>query len=248
MGQHERRARPAVLPVLMLILLSACARRPAASPMAAPPPSGHAEQVATAPSEESPAAVAAPVETPRVEVAQPPTPEVSAPETPAPAPAREPEAATVPTEPATPPPAPEAPATATAPAPSEPAVVAAARPTAPVESRPADGLTTIHFDFDKYAIRPEDARILDENVAWLKANKRSLVVIEGHADERGTSEYNLALGSHRARAAVNYLVARGVQRSRMTMVSYGKERPLCGERTEECWAQNRRAQFLVKPQ
>ena len=254
MGQHERRARPAVLPVLMLILLSGCARRPAATPMAAPAPSGHAEQVAIAASGEPSSAAAAPAETPRVEAeaAQPPSLEMSAPATPAPPPAREQApsegAPTVPIEPATPPPAAEPPATATPPAPSEPAVVAAARPAPPAEFRPADGLTTIHFDFNKSAIRSEDAKLLDENAAWLKANKHSLLLIEGHADQRGTSEYNLALGTHRAKATMDYLMGRGIQRSRMTMVSYGKERPLCGERTEECWAQNRRAQFLIKPQ
>jgi len=109
-------------------------------------------------------------------------------------------------------------------------------------------LNDIHFDFDKYDIRPGDARILDENARWSKANPTHLILIEGHADERGTNEYNLALGERRAKATMNYLVAQGVQASRMTLISYGEERPMCTEKTEECWARNRRAHFLVKAQ
>lgn len=82
----------------------------------------------------------------------------------------------------------------------------------------------------------------------MKANAGHLVLIEGHADERGTNEYNLALGERRAKAAMNYLVAQGVPAARFTLISYGEERPVCRERTEQCWAQNRRAHFLVKPQ
>ncbi|MDP2701178.1 MAG: OmpA family protein, partial [Candidatus Rokubacteria bacterium] len=74
----------------------------------------------------------------------------------------------------------------------------------------------------------------------------NLVLIEGHADERGTNEYNLALGEKRAKAAMNYLVAQGVQASRITIISYGKERPVCTEKTEACWAKNRRDNFLTK--
>jgi peptidoglycan-associated lipoprotein len=109
-------------------------------------------------------------------------------------------------------------------------------------------LKEIHFDFDKYNIRPEDAKILDGNAAWLKANANNLVLIEGNCDERGTAEYNLALGERRAKAAMNYLVAQGVQASRITIISYGKERPLCTEHNEACWARNRRDNFLTKAQ
>jgi len=109
-------------------------------------------------------------------------------------------------------------------------------------------LKDIHFDFDKYNIRPEDAKILDANAAWLKSNSRNLVLIEGHCDQRGTNEYNLALGERRAKSTMNYLVAQGVQASRITIISYGKERPLCTEKTEACYAQNRRAHFLTKAQ
>jgi peptidoglycan-associated lipoprotein len=122
----------------------------------------------------------------------------------------------------------------------------AARP-APREFTSVPELRDIHFDFDKYDIRPGDAKILDSNAAWLKQNDNMLVLIEGHADERGTNEYNLALGERRAKAAMNYLVAQGVQANRITIISYGEERPVCTEKNEECWARNRRAHFLVKP-
>lgn len=111
---------------------------------------------------------------------------------------------------------------------------------------PATGLADIHFDFDKYDIRPGDAKILDDNAKWLKTNPRTLILIEGHCDERGTSEYNLALGERRAKATMNYLVSQGVQANRITLISYGKERPLCAEHNEECWAKNRRSHFLAK--
>jgi peptidoglycan-associated lipoprotein len=107
-------------------------------------------------------------------------------------------------------------------------------------------LEDIHFDFDRYDIRPGDARILDGSAAWLRTNPGALVLIEGHCDERGTDAYNLALGDRRAKAAMDYLVSRGVQSDRITTVSYGEERPLCREHTEACWAKNRRAHFLVK--
>ncbi len=95
---------------------------------------------------------------------------------------------------------------------------------------------------------PNDRRILDANAAWLKQNTNQLVLIEGHCDERGTNEYNLGLGERRARATMNYLVAQGIQASRITVVSYGEERPVCTEKNESCWAKNRRAAFLAKEQ
>jgi peptidoglycan-associated lipoprotein len=107
-------------------------------------------------------------------------------------------------------------------------------------------LKDVLFDFDKYDIRPGDAKVLDANAAWLKSND-NLVLIEGHCDERGTNEYNLALGERRAKSTMNYLVSQGIQASRITIISYGEERPVCTEKTEECWAKNRRAHFLVKP-
>jgi peptidoglycan-associated lipoprotein len=108
-------------------------------------------------------------------------------------------------------------------------------------------LTDVFFDFDKYDIRPNDAKTLDANASWLKSNPNHLVLIEGHCDERGTNEYNLALGERRAKSTMNYLVSQGVQANRITIISYGEERPQCTEHTESCWAKNRRAHFLVKP-
>ena len=117
-------------------------------------------------------------------------------------------------------------------------------PVAEFAARPE--LEDIHFDFDRYDIRPGDARILDASAAWLRTNPGTLVLIEGHCDERGTDAYNLALGDRRAKAAMDYLVSRGVQGDRITALSYGEERPLCREHTEACWARNRRSHFLVK--
>jgi peptidoglycan-associated lipoprotein len=105
----------------------------------------------------------------------------------------------------------------------------------------------IHFDFDKSNIRKGDAKILDANADWLKANPNMLLLITGNCDERGTVEYNLALGDRRARAAQNYLVSKGVAGDRISTVSYGEERPICKEKTEKCWAMNRNDQFLTKP-
>jgi peptidoglycan-associated lipoprotein len=108
-------------------------------------------------------------------------------------------------------------------------------------------LADVFFDFDKYDIRPADAKTLDSNASWLKSNPNHLVLIEGHCDERGTNEYNLALGERRAKSTMNYLVSQGVQANRITIISYGEERPQCTEHTESCWDKNRRAHFLVKP-
>ena len=127
---------------------------------------------------------------------------------------------------------------------SRPATVAERPPLS--EFRTIDALKDIHFDFDRYDIRTDAAKVLDADAAWLNDNSRTLVLIEGHADERGTNEYNLVLGDRRAKATLDYLVSRGVQGSRITVISYGEERPVCRERTEACWAKNRRAHFLVK--
>jgi peptidoglycan-associated lipoprotein len=141
---------------------------------------------------------------------------------------------------------PSAPAPAMTPTPAAPATAAPApAPPPPSEFRETDNLKDVFFDFDKYDIRPGDAKLLDTNAAWLKTNN-NLVLIEGHCDERGTNEYNLALGERRAKATMNYLVGQGVQANRITIISYGKERPTCTEHSEACWAKNRRAHFLVK--
>lgn len=103
----------------------------------------------------------------------------------------------------------------------------------------------IHFDFDKYNIR-EDAKPILKSVAdSLIKNGSQKMLIEGHCDERGTNEYNLALGDRRAKSTKDYLVSLGVQSSRIEAISYGEEKPLCKEQTEDCWAKNRRAHFVI---
>jgi peptidoglycan-associated lipoprotein len=103
----------------------------------------------------------------------------------------------------------------------------------------------IHFDFDKYDIRSDAQPVLQKIASWLLKNTSIKILIEGHCDERGTNEYNLALGDRRAKAARDYLTALGLASNRIEMVSYGEEKPLCTEKTEECWAKNRRAHFVL---
>ena len=149
-------------------------------------------------------------------------------------------------------PAPPAPTATPAPTPAPPAIVtpapAPASPPRAAQFVENANLKDVYFDFDKSDIRPPDAKILDANAAWLKTRGNDLVLIEGHCDERGTNEYNLALGERRARATMNYLLAQGLPAGRITIISYGKERPVCSEHAESCWARNRRAHFLVKSQ
>ena len=121
----------------------------------------------------------------------------------------------------------------------------AARPN-PKEFTLKPDLRDSRFEFDRYEIRAEDAQILDTNADLMRANPGWAVLIEGHADQRGTTDYNIALSDRRAKASMNYLVSRGVRANRISVVSYGKERPMCAEATEDCWSQNRRAHFLVK--
>jgi peptidoglycan-associated lipoprotein len=116
----------------------------------------------------------------------------------------------------------------------------------PKEFVESAALRDVFFDFDKYDVRPADKGTLDENAKWLKSNQSALLLIEGHTDERGTNEYNLALGERRAKATRDYLVSVGIDAGRITVISYGEERPVCAEKTEACWAKNRRAHFLVK--
>ena len=104
---------------------------------------------------------------------------------------------------------------------------------------------TILFGLDQTDIDPEARAILDSQAAWLQRFPQVRATIEGHADERGTREYNLALGDRRANAAKNYLAARGVDAGRMTTISYGKERPSATGSDEESYAQNRRAVTIV---
>jgi peptidoglycan-associated lipoprotein len=110
---------------------------------------------------------------------------------------------------------------------------------------PASGpLKDIYFEFDSHALSAEARSILQINGAWLKANPAAQVEIEGHCDERGTTEYNLALGAKRARGAMDYLVSLGIAASRIKTVSYGEELPVCKEKSEDCYRNNRRDRFV----
>jgi peptidoglycan-associated lipoprotein len=104
---------------------------------------------------------------------------------------------------------------------------------------------TVHFALDQYNIEEGDKAILGRQAAWLQKFPSIRVTIEGHCDERGTREYNLALGARRANAVKEYLVSQGVSTARVETVSYGKERPLCTESSEGCWAQNRRGTTII---
>ena len=106
-----------------------------------------------------------------------------------------------------------------------------------------EGLRPVHFDFDRYNIREGDREILRENADWLKRNTGVAVLIEGHADERGENEYNLALGERRASSVKRFLQSLGVDPERLTIISYGEERPADPGHDENAWGMNRRAEF-----
>jgi peptidoglycan-associated lipoprotein len=105
-------------------------------------------------------------------------------------------------------------------------------------------LKAVHFDFDKYDLRPDAIRTLGDDAAAMKQHAQFKVRIEGHCDERGTVEYNLALGEKRARAARDYLVSLGTPAQRLSIISYGKERPIEPGHNEQAWAANRRAELV----
>ena len=104
----------------------------------------------------------------------------------------------------------------------------------------------IHFDFDKYNLLPLAQQILQKKAGWLRNNPGVSVIIEGHCDERGTNEYNLALGDRRAESASTYLINLGIDGSRLTTVSYGEERPVDPGHNEIAWAKNRQAHFEIE--
>lgn len=116
-----------------------------------------------------------------------------------------------------------------------------AAPTTPKESP----LKEIYFDFDRYDLRSNARDTLRANADWLKSNPAFRVNIEGHCDERGTTEYNLALGAKRAQAAKDYLVTLGVSADRISTESFGKEAQVCNEHSEACWQKNRRDRFVT---
>ncbi len=104
----------------------------------------------------------------------------------------------------------------------------------------------IYFDFDKSNIRPDAREVLKANADYFLKNSAAAIIVEGHCDERGTAEYNMALGQRRAQEAKKYLVNLGVKGSAIKTISYGKERPVDQGRDEQAWAKNRRAHFAVK--
>ena len=135
-------------------------------------------------------------------------------------------------------------------APTPPAPI----PTPPQPTGPAAGskgdfaaksTDRVYFDYDQYNLDDSDRRSLATQITWLKQFPSTRVEVQGHADERGTREYNLALGARRANAVKEYMVSLGVSAARVDTVSYGKERPMCAESNEACWGQNRRGITVV---
>ncbi|HXG51941.1 MAG TPA: peptidoglycan-associated lipoprotein Pal [candidate division Zixibacteria bacterium] len=106
-------------------------------------------------------------------------------------------------------------------------------------------LKDIFFDFDRYDLRADARDTLKANAEWLKRNQGARVEIEGHCDDRGTNEYNLALGAKRAQSAKDYLVSLGIAANRLSTISYGEEIPVCREQSEDCRQRNRRARFVI---
>lgn len=109
-------------------------------------------------------------------------------------------------------------------------------------------LKDVHFGYDSYDVDAESSADLEYDVSWLRENPKAKVELEGHCDDRGTIEYNLALGAKRARSVKESLVAQGIAADRISTISYGKELPLCQEQSESCWARNRRVHFVVLTQ
>ena len=106
-------------------------------------------------------------------------------------------------------------------------------------------LSDIHFGYNDYTVQPQDSSILRTNATWLQDHPNANVQVEGNCDERGSEEYNIALGAKRAQSAKDYLTTLGISAGRITTISYGKELPLCQEHDESCWQQNRRDHFVV---
>ena len=110
----------------------------------------------------------------------------------------------------------------------------------------SDALKDVYFDFDQYSLRSDARDTLKANAAWLKQNPSATVQIEGHCDDRGTAEYNLALGAKRAQTAKDYLATLGVPAQRISTISYGEELPVCRDENEDCWQKNRHDRFVLK--
>ena len=147
--------------------------------------------------------------------------------------------------------------------PSAPAPATVAAPKPPTAPKPAPSTTSsldalkqgqaatggplkdIGFNFDSAALSDAARATLRANADWLKANATARIQIEGHCDERGAADYNMALGAKRAQAAMDYLATLGIAANRMSTISYGEEIPVCKDKNDACWAQNRRARFVI---
>ena len=123
---------------------------------------------------------------------------------------------------------------------------AARKAAAAYEHAASSALKDVHFGFDSSEIQSADKPTLMAIADFMKAYPQAKVAVEGNCDERGTVEYNLGLGERRAHAAMAFLVGLGAPEARLTMTSYGKEKPVCTESTESCWGRNRRAHFILK--
>jgi peptidoglycan-associated lipoprotein len=106
-------------------------------------------------------------------------------------------------------------------------------------------LEDVHFGYDRYDLDDEAIAVLGRNLGWLRQNARAKVELEGHADSRGTIEYNLALGAKRAKSVKDYLTTQGIGAEHVSTISYGEELPLCREEVESCWDRNRRVHFVI---
>jgi peptidoglycan-associated lipoprotein len=132
--------------------------------------------------------------------------------------------------------------------PAAPAAAPPRPPSAPdltIDQLFTQNVQDILFDYDQSEVRSDQVPRLQANATWLKANQNVRFTIQGHADERGSQEYNLALGDRRANAVKTYLAGQGVNASRMDVVSFGEERPVCSDQTEACFQRNRRAAFVL---
>lgn len=123
-----------------------------------------------------------------------------------------------------------------------------ARADAEARAKEAFRIEDIHFEFNRSDITEKDREILNGLSDWLSRNKTARIQIEGHCDERGTGEYNLALGERRAIGVKQYLMTLGVSAASLSTISYGEEKPLCNDATEECWLKNRRVHFVIQEQ
>ncbi len=129
--------------------------------------------------------------------------------------------------------------------PEAPAVKEETVPETAKEAVPAASLQTVYFDFDSYVLSAEARDILKKNAEWMLQNTAEKVQVQGNCDERGSAEYNLALGENRAKAAVKYLETLGVPTSRLSYISYGKEKPVDQGHDDAAWAKNRRDDFAL---